>query len=299
MAAEWHIMRQDKQYGPFTDDKLHELVATKKLLPNDLVWKQGMPQWITAGTIPSLFSARVTQVSLSPLPSAETDSGPTPFIQIDAGSSGASARGSRSQVSRGGKNPKNYLPWTLGGVAVLILVPVGFLALNRMAGTGGAGFSIVESRSIKDLPSSLHGTWRQIELTGYQPKDIRGRSIQAVREGWKGEDDWVGDVKSHKIIEEDEALTMYFDSKADPKSLVLVWPSGNTESKYWIPASNNNKTGRIGLKVWGQSAGREPPSKAGIWKFHLSRDRKTLEWINDYSDGMFKHKWISGNTLPE
>lgn len=32
MAAEWHITRQGKQYGPFTEENLRELASTQKLL---------------------------------------------------------------------------------------------------------------------------------------------------------------------------------------------------------------------------------------------------------------------------
>jgi hypothetical protein len=58
MSAEWHITRQEKQYGPFTEEKLRELAATKRLSPNDLIWRQGMAKWVPAGTVQSLFAHR-------------------------------------------------------------------------------------------------------------------------------------------------------------------------------------------------------------------------------------------------
>jgi len=58
MPAEWHITRQGKQYGPFTEERLRELAFAKKLSPNDLIWSSGMAQWVAAGTLQSLFPSR-------------------------------------------------------------------------------------------------------------------------------------------------------------------------------------------------------------------------------------------------
>ena len=58
MAAEWHVTRQGKQYGPFTEEKIRGLVATKRLSADDLIWRQGMAQWVAAGSVLSLFPRR-------------------------------------------------------------------------------------------------------------------------------------------------------------------------------------------------------------------------------------------------
>lgn len=56
MADQWYVGRNDKRTGPFTPDQLRQMAATGSLQPTDLVWKQGMPQWVAASTIKDLFS---------------------------------------------------------------------------------------------------------------------------------------------------------------------------------------------------------------------------------------------------
>lgn len=56
MGDQWHYNRGGKQAGPVSSDELKQLASTGQLLATDLVWKQGMPNWIPAGNITSLFS---------------------------------------------------------------------------------------------------------------------------------------------------------------------------------------------------------------------------------------------------
>lgn len=67
MADEWYYSRDKKQHGPVTREELGDLVATGDLLPGDLVWKDGMAEWVAAsrvrGLIPQSPSAPPAQRS--------------------------------------------------------------------------------------------------------------------------------------------------------------------------------------------------------------------------------------------
>ncbi len=52
----WYIYRDKTQYGPYSEDDLHKLIANGFLKPNDLVWQHAFGEWITAGDVPGLFS---------------------------------------------------------------------------------------------------------------------------------------------------------------------------------------------------------------------------------------------------
>ena len=55
MASQWHYRRGGEQHGPFTSTQLKELSAGGRLLKTDLVRKQGMADWVPAGTLNGLF----------------------------------------------------------------------------------------------------------------------------------------------------------------------------------------------------------------------------------------------------
>jgi hypothetical protein len=56
MITSWYYSFDGKQYGPVPDSMLKQLASTGKLHPSDLVWKEGMPEWRPARTVPGLFT---------------------------------------------------------------------------------------------------------------------------------------------------------------------------------------------------------------------------------------------------
>ena len=52
-AADWHYMENGQQQGPVTAEQLRVLIT-----PSDLVWKEGLPEWVPASTIPNLLPKR-------------------------------------------------------------------------------------------------------------------------------------------------------------------------------------------------------------------------------------------------
>lgn len=57
MNADWFYSVGDSRQGPVTELDLKGLAADGRLKPTDLVWKDGMPDWVEARTVPVLFPA--------------------------------------------------------------------------------------------------------------------------------------------------------------------------------------------------------------------------------------------------
>ena len=54
MSHQWYFVMDDQKRGPLTDDELKERAASGKLGLADLVWRQGLPEWVEAQTIEGL-----------------------------------------------------------------------------------------------------------------------------------------------------------------------------------------------------------------------------------------------------
>jgi hypothetical protein len=55
---QWYIARDGKQHGPLTDVEMRTFVAHNYLRLSDLIWRPGMPEWLSAPTIfPTAFEA--------------------------------------------------------------------------------------------------------------------------------------------------------------------------------------------------------------------------------------------------
>ncbi|MDB5298672.1 MAG: hypothetical protein JWO87_335, partial [Phycisphaerales bacterium] len=55
--AQWYFSQAGAQQGPVALGQLQQMVAMGRVKPTDLVWQAGMPQWVPAGNVPSLFGA--------------------------------------------------------------------------------------------------------------------------------------------------------------------------------------------------------------------------------------------------
>src|SRR5688572_28217881 len=55
MADEWYYTEKGQQRGPVTTAELRRMAAASRLSPTDLVWKEGLPKWVPAGTTAGLF----------------------------------------------------------------------------------------------------------------------------------------------------------------------------------------------------------------------------------------------------
>ena len=58
MNQEWFYSVGDTRQGPVSEEQLRELAAEGSLKLSDLVWKDGMPDWVEARTSPGLMPLR-------------------------------------------------------------------------------------------------------------------------------------------------------------------------------------------------------------------------------------------------
>ena len=67
MAADYHYSRDGQSFGPVPVEQLRELAAKGQLSATDLVWKEGMAEWVPAGRFKGLIpAAPVVPVAVTP-----------------------------------------------------------------------------------------------------------------------------------------------------------------------------------------------------------------------------------------
>ncbi len=71
--AVWLVGREGQQFGPFTTDDLRAKLARGEVAPTDLVWREGMANWVAASAVPELQPPPPQPVSVVPM--AEQPSG--------------------------------------------------------------------------------------------------------------------------------------------------------------------------------------------------------------------------------
>ena len=68
MPTEWFFSKSGQQLGPVSSEQLKQLADSGHLQPSDLVWRDGMGQWVEARKIKGLFPVQTTQAPLFPPP---------------------------------------------------------------------------------------------------------------------------------------------------------------------------------------------------------------------------------------
>lgn len=61
MSEQWYYSRGNSPAGPVAAAELDRLVSNGQLAPTDLVWKEGMANWLPAGKIQGLSSRPITK----------------------------------------------------------------------------------------------------------------------------------------------------------------------------------------------------------------------------------------------
>lgn len=115
MAA-WYYIKDGQQLGPADDTGLSRLVAAGRLLPNDLVWTEGLSDWVVASAVPSLFS--VTGVVRPPLKSTELSA--EAALQ-EAANAAAGHRAYRRALNTQAVRPNAKLPWVIAIIVVAVI----------------------------------------------------------------------------------------------------------------------------------------------------------------------------------
>jgi tetratricopeptide (TPR) repeat protein len=66
MAQEWYYSKDGERQGPVTPQQLKQLAASGDLQPTDLIWKEGMDDWVQASKVKRLFSEKTGREKMPP-----------------------------------------------------------------------------------------------------------------------------------------------------------------------------------------------------------------------------------------
>jgi hypothetical protein len=69
--VEWYYAHGDQRAGPVPSAELKQLAAASELLPDDLVWREGMDQWVAASNVKGLFEETESEGEETPSKAAE------------------------------------------------------------------------------------------------------------------------------------------------------------------------------------------------------------------------------------
>src|ERR1700731_1207150 len=67
MADVWYYAQNGQQAGPGSASQLQQLARSGQIQSSDLVWKEGLPQWIQAKAIKGLFPAQAEPIPVAPV----------------------------------------------------------------------------------------------------------------------------------------------------------------------------------------------------------------------------------------
>ena len=154
MAQVWHYQHGDEQHGPVSAAELKELAAAGKILPDNLIWKEGMETWVAARSVKGLFpptpAPTARPVAATPAPARtvpRTVPPPLPDEDDDERDSPPPAR-----PGRFGRRAKLAIA---GGILVLIVVPVVGFVLLRGSGSDKARGGGSDAKTASELMREL------------------------------------------------------------------------------------------------------------------------------------------------
>jgi hypothetical protein len=202
MASQWLYRRGDVENGPYTSKELHALAASGELQREDLLWKEGMAEWVPAGLIPELypeFASTAPSVSHSQAFGTPPKETPTLNPKSSLFKPPEASLVETSEISRTSRAPggrilsRNRL---LVGLAAVIIVIVGLVILVA-ASFGikawyGRGASESAGVTINGIDSSF--LMKARETSSYRRGLEDGR--KKYKTGWKD------------VIERQESLSL-------------------------------------------------------------------------------------------
>ncbi|MEY4572617.1 MAG: hypothetical protein RLZ10_1860 [Bacteroidota bacterium] len=76
MSVEWYYSKDGKRKGPISYPELKKLVENNHLQPNDLVWHEGLPEWVIAKKIKGLYEGGAEKSESSKAPGQNNENDP-------------------------------------------------------------------------------------------------------------------------------------------------------------------------------------------------------------------------------
>ncbi len=68
MSRRIHVLIQGEQFGPYPENEFRQHLADKKILRSDLVWREGLAEWIPAGDLLELITHAPPPAKTDPRP---------------------------------------------------------------------------------------------------------------------------------------------------------------------------------------------------------------------------------------
>lgn len=78
MAGEWYVGKNGQQSGPFTAQQLKQMAIAGQLSPTDLLWKDGMSEWLPCSSVKGLFVESAATASAIPARPVSRPAAPPP-----------------------------------------------------------------------------------------------------------------------------------------------------------------------------------------------------------------------------
>lgn len=192
MADNWYVGRNGERTGPFTAAQVRQMAAGGGLKPTDMVWKEGMANWVAASTIRGLFAGPSIP---APVVGPPAVSGGTDFQFTQPGAQSTFARPMEyaEYMPRVGAALLDSLFVGLMGCIPGIGIGVLFMALagNDSDAQGGAavlanlcaqlvGLLIGVTYYVVLETSPKQGTWGK-QIVGIKVTDLEGNRITVGR----------------------------------------------------------------------------------------------------------------------
>ena len=124
--SEWHCTVDGKQYGPVDDDVVRSWIAQGRVKSTDMLWKDGMVEWLRADSVPEMRAA------FASAPAGAPGGGP-PTIPQSSYAMGAAAGGRYLRPHRGGAIlALGILSWVICCICGIIAWSMGNNDLREM-----------------------------------------------------------------------------------------------------------------------------------------------------------------------
>lgn len=160
MANEWFYSKSGKRFGPVSGQQLKELAAKGGIGPDDLVWKEGMAQWLPAKSITGLFEVASNAIQVQP---ATKPSSPNQPVESQAGGLMAALQG--SLVARWNSfTPRQKVVLVAGSSAACLLLVLLFAFMIRSPSDS------VPGQTKKDKRADVARNDPKLESKDFAPK---------------------------------------------------------------------------------------------------------------------------------
>jgi uncharacterized protein (TIGR03067 family) len=159
MANQWYYSKNGDKCGPVSSSELKALARAGKLLPTDLVWKEGISSWKPAGKVKGLFPAAPMAIPLFA-------AAPPPVRRAIASISPLVSSSNQPTIVKLPVSKKTLVICGVGLVAISVL----FAALAAICGPGLTKYGKSKTEVTGDL-ALLQGQWKFEKVHGDTFKD--------------------------------------------------------------------------------------------------------------------------------